>query len=278
MRRAIVRIAAFLAITGILTGIATAIWARFVAPFRLTVKQVVVQLPRRHAGLDGLTIAFVTDTHIGPHFPASALEPVARELEAAQPDIVLFGGDYISESPRFLKEAAPNLGRIGRTGRLGCWAILGNHDMANTRTRVIPAIEGAGITVLVNNAARIETGKGDLWVVGLDDGLLGKADLDAAYTGVPADAASICLWHEPDRVEESAPYGSFLQLSGHTHGGQVRLPVVGPLATPTLGENHVLGRFRAGDMELYVSAGIGMYRPPVRLGCPPELTIVRLVG
>jgi predicted MPP superfamily phosphohydrolase len=278
MRRAIVRIAAFLAVAGLLAGIATAIWARFVAPFRLTVKQVVVQLPRRHVGLDGLTIAFVTDTHVGPHYPASALEPVVRALEAARPDIVLFGGDYISESPRFLKEAAPVLGRIGRTGRLGCWAILGNHDVANTRTRVIPAIEEAGIPLLVNTAVRIDTGKGDLWVVGIDDGLLGSPDLDAAYAGVPADAASICLWHEPDRVEESAPYGSFLQLSGHTHGGQVRLPVAGPLATPDLGQNHVLGRFQAGDMELYVSAGIGMYRPPVRLGCPPELTMVRLVG
>jgi predicted MPP superfamily phosphohydrolase len=278
MRRAIVRIAAFFAVAGLLTGIATAAWARFVAPFRLSVKQVVVQLPRRHAGLDGLTIAFVTDTHVGPHYPASALEPVLRELEAARPDIVLFGGDYISESPRFLKDAAPVLGRIGRTGRLGCWAILGNHDMANTLTRVIPALEDAGIPVLVNDAVRIETGKGDLWVVGIDDGLLGKPDLDAAYAGVPADAPSICLWHEPDLVEKSAPYGSFLQLSGHTHGGQVRLPVVGPLATPNLGEKYVLGRFQAGDMELYVSAGIGMYRPPVRLGCPPELTMVRLVG
>ncbi len=278
MGRTIARITAIIAVFGILAGVAMAIWARFVAPFRLSVKQVVVQLPRRHANLDGLTIAFVTDTHVGPHYPAAALEPVLRALETAQPDIVLFGGDYISESPRFLKDAAPMLGRIGKTGRLGCWAVLGNHDMANSRTRVMPALEDSGIQVLVNRAVRVETGTGDLWLVGIDDGLLGKPDLDAAYTDVPADAASICLWHEPDRIEESAPYGSFLQLSGHTHGGQMRLPVVGPLATPSLGQAFVLGRFQVGDTELYVSGGIGIYRPPVRLNCPPELTIVRLVG
>src|SRR5690606_13974742 len=120
------------------------------APFRLAVSQVVVQAPRRHPHLDGLTIAFITDTHIGPHFPASALTPVAERLEASPPAIVLFGGDYIAESPRFLHDATPVLARIAATARLGSWAILGNHDMANSRSRVIPALEAAGIPVLVN--------------------------------------------------------------------------------------------------------------------------------
>lgn len=258
-------------------GLVTAWWARFHAPFRLRIRQVVVQLPRRHQHLAGLTIAFVTDTHVGPHFPARRLEPVVADLEAMRPDLVVFGGDYISESPRFLKEAAPVLARMAQTGRHGAWAILGNHDMANSRTRVIPALREAGIPVLVNEAVKVATNRGDLWLVGIDDGLLGEADLDAAFGPVPPDAAAICLWHEPDRVEESAPYGAFLQLSGHTHGGQVRLPLVGPVAAPSLGQKYVQGRFQVGDMELYVSPGLGVYRPPVRLNCPPELAIVRLV-
>ena len=144
---------------------------------------------------------------------------------------------------------------------------------------MIPALEEAGIPVLVNDAVRIETGKGDLWVVGIDDGLLGTPDLDAAFAGVPADAASICLWHEPDRVEESAPYGSFLQLSGHTHGGQVRL--AGRWSArddPKLGQAlRLLRPIPVGDMEL-VRLGTDRHVPatgPVE-AARPELTMVRL--
>ncbi|MDQ3444165.1 MAG: metallophosphoesterase, partial [Chloroflexota bacterium] len=108
-------------------------------------------------------------------------------------------------------------------------------------------------------------------------GLLGEVDLDAAFSKVPPDGAAICLWHEGDRIEESAPYGAFLQLSGHSHGGQVRLPGIGPIAAPELGKRFLLGRYAVEDGELYVSAGLGMYRPPVRFNCPPELTIVRLI-
>ena len=266
-----------MAILGFATGLLVAWWARYRAPFRVRVRQVVVQLPRKHQGLAGLTIAFVTDTHVGPHFRASSLEPLVDDLVAMRPDVVVFGGDYISESPRFLNEAAPVLARIAQTGRYGAWGVLGNHDMANSRTRVMPALQEAGIPILVNEAVRVQTDRGALWLVGIDDGLLGEPNLDAAFAPVPPDAAAICLWHEPDRVQESAPYGAFLQLSGHTHGGQVRLPLIGPLAAPSLGETHVQGRFQVGDMELYVSPGLGIYRPPVRLNCPPELTIVRLI-
>jgi len=258
-------------------GAIVAWWSRHVSPYRARVNQVIVQLPRKHKHLSGLTIAFVTDTHVGPHFAASDLEPVVTHLNAIEPDIVLFGGDYVCESPRFMADTAPVLGRMAETGRLGAWAILGNHDIANLVERVVPPLEAVGITVMRNDAAKIETEHGPLWIVGIDDGLLGEPELQRAFGPVPPDAAAICLWHEPDRVEESAPYGAFLQLSGHTHGGQVRLPGIGPMATPSLGKRYVLGRFQVGDMALYVSAGLGVYRPPVRFNCPPELTVIRLI-
>ncbi len=259
-------------------GAVVAWWARFVAPFRMQVKQVAIQLPRKHPELDGLTIAFVTDTHVGPHFRAADLAPVVDELQKLKPDLVLFGGDFICESPRFISEAAPVIGEMARSGRLGAFGVLGNHDLANLRERVVPPLEEAGVPILQNQSVRVETGHGDLWLVGVDDAQLGEPDLEAAYRDVPVDAASICLWHAPDVAEQAAPFGSFLMLSGHTHGGQVRLPGIGPLAAPELGEKHVQGRFQFGDMELYVSTGLGIYRPPVRLNCPPELTIIRLIA
>lgn len=86
------------------------------------------------------------------------------------------------------------------------------------------------------------------------------------------------MWHEPDYTERAEPYGPFLLLSGHTHGGQVRLPIVGPVATPKLGQRFISGRFQFGDMTLFVSNGIGMYRPPVRFNCPPEVILFTLVA
>ncbi len=251
--------------------------ARFVAPFRAGVVNILVQLPRRHGNLAGLTIAFVTDTHVGPHFAATDLEPIVDRLNVIRPDIVLFGGDYICESPRFMTQTAPLLGEMARTARWGAWGVLGNHDISNMRERVVPFLEDAGIAVLVNQAACVTTDHGELWLAGIDDALLGEVDLVRAFTQIPPDAASICLWHEAGLAEEAAPYGPLLQLSGHSHGGQVRLPGIGPIATPKMGKRYVAGRFQVDDMELYVSSGIGVYRPPVRFNCPPELTIIRLI-
>lgn len=271
------RLFGLIVLIGAIAGCLVAVWARFVEPRRFRVVHVPVQLPRRHRHLAGLRIAFVADLHVGPHTRASAMTPVVEKLRAIEPDLVLFGGDYICESPRFMAEVTPVLGQMARTGKLGAYSVLGNHDIANFRERVQRPLEAEGISVLVNDARRVATDRGDLWIVGVDDVLLGRPDLARAFRDVPPHEAAICLWHEGDLAAKAAPYGAFLQLSGHSHGGQVRLPVVGPLASPKLGRTYVLGRYQIEDMELYVSAGLGMYRPPVRLNCPPELTIIQLI-
>ena len=272
------RLVATLPILGVIAGIAIAVYARFIHPFRFRVTQIVVPLPRAHANLDGLRIAFVTDTHVGPSFSADKLQPIVAALRRERPDILLLGGDFISESPRFLDSAMPMLGDMVPTARYGAFAVLGNHDVSNVRGRVAPALDEIGARLLENEAACIETDKGDLWIAGIDDAVLGKPDVEEAFREVPSDAACIALWHEPDFAEVTERYGPFLQLSGHTHGGQVRLPSLGPLALPKLGKRYPSGRYEVGDMILYVSNGIGMYRPPVRFNCPPELVIVRLIA
>lgn len=261
-------------------GIAVAggLYSRFVHPFQPRLNRQRIQLPPAHAGLDGLTIAFATDLHVGPHFPAAALEPSIRMLERVNADIVLFGGDYISESPRYLAEVQEPLRRMAATAKLGAWGMLGNHDIANVRDRVMEMFASTGILILTNEAVEIETGKGPLWLVSIDDALLGSAQLEQAFAGVPANAARIAMWHEPDLAERVEPFGPFLLLSGHTHGGQVRLPLLGPVAAPKLGKRYVSGRFTLGDMTLFVSNGIGMYRPPVRLNCPAEVVVFTLVA
>src|SRR5690606_38219667 len=107
------------------------------------------------------------------------------------------------------------------TARHGAFGILGNHDISNMPARVEAALERAGVRMLVNDAAQVSTGRGSLWLVGMDDALLGAPDVRKAFTGVPADAATIALWHEPDLAERVAPFDPIFMLSGHTHGGQV---------------------------------------------------------
>lgn len=259
-------------------AVLTGLHARFVAPFRPRITHLLVQLPRAHHHLDGTSLAFITDTHVGPHFPAEALAPAVRTLRRAKPDVVLFGGDYICESPRYIADAREPLAAMAATATYGAWGILGNHDIANIRQRVVDGLEDTGIQLLTNEAVEVMTMKGSFWIVGIDDILLGKDRPAEAFANVPADALSIALWHEADHAERLEPFGPLLMLSGHTHGGQVRLPFLGALATPKLGKRFVSGRFEIGNMTLFVSNGIGMYRPPVRFNCPPEVVLVRLIA
>lgn len=263
---------------GTVIGAFLALYARFVEPFRPRLSHVSVQLPRRHAHLHGLAIAFITDTHIGPHFPAKHLEPIVAMMERLQPDLVLFGGDFISESPRYVADTIAPVRRMAATGRLGAFGVLGNHDISNIRTRVQKPLTEAGVTFLANESVRICFGGGEFWVVGIDDLLMGKPNPIMAFANVPADAAAIAIWHEPDLAEQIAPYGPIVQLSGHTHGGQVCVPGIGPLALPKMGRKFPVGCYEIEDMVLLVSRGVGVYRPPVRLNCPPEVMVIHFVA
>lgn len=259
-------------------GTVFAVWARYVHPFRTQLTQLIMPVPRRFAYLNGLTIAFVADLHVGPHFRTDDLEPTIKALQNVRPDIVIFGGDYICESPRFIDPTIPALKDMAATARIGAWAILGNHDVANTPERLIEGLRNTNIEFLVNESVEVTTERGPIWLVGLDDAVLGHPDIPGSFERVPADAAMIVLWHEPDRAEYIAPYNPLFMLSGHTHGGQVRLPLVGSIATPVLGKRYVWGRYDVDGMPLYVTSGVGMYRPPIRVSCPPEVVVITLLG
>lgn len=270
------RLAALLTGLGMLTGAGVALYARRVHPFAPRLEEIEIPLPPGAERLDGVRIVFVTDTHIGPAFPAEALKPTIALVQAAKPDLVLFGGDYISESSRFLVPALIQLGRMAETARYGAYAVLGNHDAANVTTRVEEAFAGSTIQLLRNEAVRVDLRDAYLWIAGVDEGLLGDPNVERTFASIPAEALTIALWHEPDYAEAVAPYRPLVLLAGHTHGGQVRLPIIGPLALPLAGRRYPSGRFTVNEMPLYVSRGVGVYRPPVRLNCPPEVTLVRL--
>jgi uncharacterized protein len=218
----------------------------------------------------------VTDTHIGPIIRANDVDRALSLLCSASPDLLLLGGDYICESPRFAPDAAAVLGEHAASVPFGALAVLGNHDYSCDAPRLTSLLERRGIRVLRNDAARIATGSGDLWIVGIDDAILGTPDVPRAFANVPSDSAMLALWHEPDWAAETARFAPLIQLSGHSHGGQIRLPFFGNITAPSGGRRYVAGLNHAAGMPVYTSRGVGVYRPPIRFRCPPEVTLVTL--
>jgi predicted MPP superfamily phosphohydrolase len=218
----------------------------------------------------------VTDTHIGPVISARDVDRALSLLRAENPDLLLLGGDYICESPRFAPDAAAVLGEHAASVPCGALAVLGNHDHSCDAPRLTSLLERRGIRVLRNDAVRITSGIGELWIVGIDDALLGTPDVPRAFANVPPDSATLALWHEPDWAAETARFGSLIQLSGHSHGGQIRLPLLSNIAAPSGGRRYVAGLNHAAGMPVYTSRGVGVYRPPIRFRCPPEVTLITL--
>ena len=251
--------------------------ARYVYPYRPVLERVDLTLPAAHPDLAGMTIAFITDTHVGPFIALEDLQRALALLDGESPDLVLLGGDYVSESPRYTRETAELLAQVVSDAPLGGYGILGNHDLSIAKTRVPEEFGRLGIPILRNGAAEVRYKGASLYIGGIDETLLGDDQPGDTFAQIPDDAAGIALWHEPEFAELAAAQGAFAQLSGHTHGGQVRLPGVGPIGLPIHGKRHVIGTSIADGMPIYTSRGVGVYRPPARYNCPPEVTLVTLV-
>jgi predicted MPP superfamily phosphohydrolase len=272
---------------GVLGGVAAVVgagalgyeaWA--VAPFDPILERVELPLPPAHAELDGLTIGFIADTHLGPSMGEDDVARAVRLVTAEHPDLVLLGGDYISASPRYAAPAAEILGELAKVAPLGAYAVLGNHDCGELgRDEVVTtALEDQSIAVLRNQSAVVDTGRGQLWLAGVDEAIMARADPARTFADVPRNAATLALWHEPDYARQTAGLGAFAQLSGHSHAGQVRLPGIGPLFLPKGGQRYVMGFNYALDMPIYTSRGVGVFLPPIRINCPPEVTLITLVA
>lgn len=250
--------------------------ARYVNPYRPVVEHVSIPVPAAHTGLVGMKIGFISDTHVGPFITPDDLARATTLVADERPDLILLGGDYVSESPRYAGSAAEVLWELVRETPLGGFAVLGNHDLSVSRSRVQGVLNAIGIPVLRNQATSVRYGNTDLWIGGIDETLLGDDQPAETFAPVPAGAASIAVWHEPEFAEIAAAQGPFLQLSGHTHGGQIRIPGVGPVGLPIHGKRYVMGLANAAGMAMYTARGVGVYRPPLRFNCPPEVTIITL--
>ena len=246
-----------------------------------------VFLPGLPQAFDGFRVAQLSDIHIDNYTEPFLLRDAVHHINNLNPDAVFLTGDFVT---RGLLPGILAIASVWQCGsllqQLECphrYAVLGNHDVLVNREAIKEALIESAITVLDNAYLPIERAGARFWLAGVDDPVEGRPDPESAIPqsirNVPHEPI-VLLCHAPDYVDTllRLPEGQAvsLMLSGHTHGGQVRVPFAGPLILPPLGHKYVEGWFRFRNLQLYVNRGLGTVGLPVRFNCPPEITLFTL--
>ena len=238
----------------------------------LTVENVKINLKRLPKTLDGFRIVHLSDIH---HSPFTSLEHIAHAVEIAndlKPDMFVLTGDFVSHEREYIKPAAKILGTL--RSEFGSFACLGNHDHWTDAEAVTNRLRDENIRVLINEGFRFSARGASFWLGGVDDYMVGKNDLRAALRGSFPDEMKMLLAHNPKETYRAARAGVDLMLSGHTHGGQVKLRNDEKRILPR--RKFASGLYRRKETQIYITRGIGTVVLPVRFGCPPEISLIEL--
>jgi predicted MPP superfamily phosphohydrolase len=254
---------------------ATAAYASLIAPHNYEVTETnifIKDLPER---FQDFRITQLTDIH---HSRIVDLGEVRRVVDLARqtkPDLIALTGDYTTTYRRFIEPCAEALGELNAPE--GVWAVLGNHDHYTDPELTTRALERHHIALLNNANTTIRRGPDALQLAGIDDWSWAGTDWLRAYNGLDRKLPSILLSHQPIVLDLEEAQAASLIVSGHTHGGQIKLPFIGaPARYATVGMKYASGLFRRGQTQLYVSRGTGVIGLPVRLGVRPEIAVLRL--
>lgn len=255
------------------------VWAFFIEQQMLVNTRVTIPINNLPIKFENYRIVFISDTHTcEPYTKLEMIKRVADLVNKQKPDLLVLGGDYEVTGLMFSKhieaeETAQILKSIN--AKDGKYAILGNHDYFNGRTRIAKQLKENGFKVLRNESINLGTAKSPLYLVGLGDFDYGDADV-MKLMNISKNAPIIALVHEPD-VFPTFLENISLTLSGHTHGGQIRLPFIGALKTPSAyGNKYAKGLIKEGKKQLFVTSGIGTSILPIRLFDPPEIAVITL--
>ena len=279
MKRARRRVAAALGLTCPLLSL-VALWCVLVVPDQLVVTTATLELPRWPQELDGLRVVAISDIHAGaPHVDVAKLRNVVALANAQQPDLVVLLGDYVIQDVvggRFIppETTAAELGLL--RGRMGVYAVLGNHDNWLDGPRVARAFRGAGVPVLDDEVLQLRSAGREFWLVGIPDSWTTTPDVPKLLRRVSAGGTVLAMTHNPD-VFADLPAGIDLLLAGHTHGGQVTLPLLGaPIVPSRYGQRYATGHVVEDGRHLFVTPGVGTSIVPVRFRVPPEISLLIL--
>ena len=274
-----------------LGGVAVALsgivgYARLLEPNWVDIERITLPLRGLPAHLDGLRIVQLSDIHLSRYAAPDELFDSVQRINRLAPDLVMLTGDYISGRRHEGPELAVGLIEPLRKLEMPAYAVYGNHDIWTGLENVEKALAETSVGVLRNRAAQVADG---LWFSGVDDVWSGRPDLRAALADAPSDEITLLLAHEPDYfdtvVAQQAPVAA--QFSGHSHGGQVRLPTLRPQADgrrsyapvlPRHGKKYPIGLRQIDGRYLYTNRGIGLWPVLFRWNCRPEITEFTLTG
>lgn len=243
---------------------------------QLVVEHIQIRVKNIKTALEGFRIVQLSDIHLYPYTQLDFVQETVTIANSLQPDLIVLTGDYVLQTAEAIFEVAPVLASLN--AKYGVFSILGNHDLwtdaeivrLGLKEQRLPLLENEGIGLTVNGEP--------IYLAGVADGWGGQPDLSLALGKVPSEALTILLAHEPDLADQFSMDGRIsVQLSGHSHGGQVRLPLIGAPILPYLGQKYDQGLYKVNDMWLYTTRGIGLLAP-VRINCPPEITEITLLG
>jgi predicted MPP superfamily phosphohydrolase len=247
------------------------------------VVEIEIPLSRLPESFDGFRIIQLSDVHYEEHFSAVPIRKSDAIVNGLRPDLIALTGDFVTvpllERPASLRAAAATAEPCAaalRDLQAPKYAILGNHDAATSGDRIVRALHDAHIPVLRNQSVPIERGRDRIWLAGIDDLLRGVPDMSATLANIPEKEMTILLAHEPDFADDAALSPVDLQLSGHSHGGQIWIPGIGAPWLPPMARRYPRGLHQVGNLTLYTNIGIGTIRAPIRINCPPEITMITL--
>jgi len=234
-----------------------------------------ITVPALPPEFDGLRVAVLSDIHHGPYLGLDFVRRAVDRANALHPDVIVLLGDYVHRSPQYIEPCIAELARL--RARAGVYAVLGNHDHWESAPRTRDALAQAGIVELTNTGIWLTRGPARLRLCGVDDLWEGTQSLPAALDDCTEKDAAILLSHNPDYVEEIRDRRVRLVLSGHTHGGQVNIPLRGPPVLPSrYGQKYAEGLVTTPYTQVFVTRGIGTITPPVRFNCRPEIALLTL--
>jgi predicted MPP superfamily phosphohydrolase len=246
---------------------------------QIRVRRMNATLPHLPAAFAGKTIAVLADLHHGPFVGIGFIHEAVRMANALSPDIVALVGDFAHKGTHTSEQLPPCLEALSQLrAPFGVFAVPGNHDMQNHGAVYREVIATTPLTDLTNRSMRLTASGEHLWLAGVDDLWWGKPNQTAALKDIPKRSAVVLLSHNPDFAEEQPDDRVGLVLSGHTHGGQIYLPVLGALWMPSkYGDKYRCGLVEGPASQVFVSRGLGEAGVPLRLNCPPEINLLTLI-